>query len=330
MTERDKIKFERLIKTIRRNFRVTYLYKFYLESCPEFITKEMIDTLTESGELTPEVAISALLSEAFGLDFDNDEDRRIIMDYLTPSIRILDAKRYESNPYYKNIKLNNPTEGRWEIRNESYKPYQAVICDDMIIRDDFSEIPPLGYFPDGFSFPAILEDGNEWMTLTPVDIDTCDEAIFKARGKVLTYGLGLGYFAYMASEKAEVESVTVVEISEEAIRMFNKHILPQMPNGHKIKIIHSDAIEYAKEVMPKEYFDFVFVDTWRDSSDGTPMYKKMKPHEQENPGTEFSYWVENFLRSGWRAELYSELIEEYESGRLDTEYEKYVKKIEKI
>lgn len=330
MTERDKIKYERLIKTIRRNFRVTYLYKFYLESCPEFITKEMIDTLTESGELTPEVAISALLSEAFGLDFDKDEDRRIIMDYITPSIRILDAKKYENNPYYKNIKLDDLTEGRWEIRNESYKPYQAVICDDMIIRDDFSEIPPLGYFPDGFSFPAILEDGNEWMTLTPVDIDTCDEAIEAAKGKVLTYGLGLGYFSYMASEKDTVDTVTVVEISEEAIRLFNKHILPQMPNGHKIKIVHSDAIEYAREVMPEEHFDFVFVDTWRDSSDGTPMYKKMKPYEKENPGTEFSYWVENFLRSGWRAELYSELIEEYECGRLDTEYEKYVEKIEKI
>lgn len=330
MNEKDRIKYERLIKTARRNFRVTYLYKFYLESCPEFITAEMIDALTESGEITPEVAISALLSEAFGLDFDNGEDRRIIMDYLTPSIRLLDARKYENNPYYKNIKLDDITEGNWEIRKESYKPYQAVICDDIMIRDDFSEVPPLGYFPEGFSFPAILEGGNEWMTLTPVDIDTCDEAIEGAHGKVLTYGLGLGYFAYMASEKPEVDSVTVVEISDEAINLFNKHILPKMPNGHKIKIIHTDALKYAKETMAKERFDVVFVDTWRDSSDGTPMYKSMKPYEKENPDTKFYYWVENFLRSGWRAEMYSELIECYEDGRLDIPYDEYVERIEKI
>ena len=330
MNEKDRIKYERLIKTVRRNFRVTYLYKFYLERCPEFITKEMIDALTEDGEITAEVAISALLSEAFGLDFDNDEDRRIIMDYLTPSIRLLDKRKYEDNPYYKNIKLDDLTEGNWEIRNESYKPYQAVICHDMMIREDFSEVPPLGYFPEGFSFPAILEGGNEWMTLTPVDIDTCDEAIAGSHGKVLTYGLGLGYFAYMASEKPEVDSVTVVEISDEAICLFEKHILPQMPNGHKIRIVKSDGLKYASEAMAKENFDVVFVDTWRDASDGTPMYKSMKPYEDDNPNTKFYYWVENFLRSGWRAEIYSELIEKYEDGSLDTDYEKFINEIGKI
>ena len=252
------------------------------------------------------------------------------MDYLSPSIRLLDAKKYENNPYYKNIKLDDLAEGSWEIRNESYKPYQAIICHDMIIRDDFLEVPPLGYFPEGFSFPAILENGNEWMTLTPVDIDTCDEAIEGARGKVLTYGLGLGYFAYMASEKPEVDSVTVVEISDEAIRLFKNHILPKMQNGHKIKIIHGDALKYASEVMAKENFDMVFVDTWRDSSDGTPMYKSMKPFEEENPNTKFYYWVENFLRSGWRAEMYSQLIENYENGGLDIPYDEYIEKIEKI
>ena len=172
MTEMDRIKYERLFATVRRNFRVTRLFKQYLEEYPEVITADMIAALTEDGETTAEVAISALLSEIFGLEFDNVEDRRIIMDYLTPSIRILDKEKYENNPYYKNIKLENLSEGSWEIRWEEYKPYQGIICDDMIIKDDFCEIPPLGYFPEGFRFPAILEGGNEWMTLTPVDLDT--------------------------------------------------------------------------------------------------------------------------------------------------------------
>ena len=182
------------------------------------------------------------------------------MDYITPSIRILDAKKYENDPYYKNIHLEDLTDGNWEIRWEEYAPYQAVICHDMIIEDDFKEIPPLGFFSDGFRFPAILEGGNEWMTLTPVDLDTCEEAIAAAHGKVITFGLGLGYYAYMAARKPEVESVTVVEKSEDVIKLFKTYILPQLECADKIRIVNADAFLYAKHTMPTEHFDYAFVD----------------------------------------------------------------------
>lgn len=330
MTERDKVKYERLISTVKRNFRITRIYAEYLNHYPELITKEMVDILTEDGVTIPEVAISALLSVSLGLEFENDEDRRILMDYFTPSIRLLDSKKYENNPYYKNIRLDDLKSGNWEIKWEEYKPYQAVICHDMIIEDDFREIPPLGFFPDGFRFPAILEGGNEWMTLTPVDLDTCEDAINKARGKVVTFGLGLGYYAYMASEKAEVESVTVVELSGEVIDLFKKYILPQFPNKDKIRIVKADAFKYAKQVMPSENFDVAFVDTWRDASDGAPMYKRMKALEELSPGTEFLYWVENFLRSRLRAEIYVDIIEKMSSGELYDSFDETVLRIKKI
>ena len=330
MTERDKIKFERLIETVRQNFKVTRMYARYLEECPCMITREMIDALTENSEISVEVAISALLSEAFALNFDDREDRRIIMDYINPSIRILNREKYENNPYYKNIRLEDLTDGRWEIRWEEYKPYQGVICNDMIIEDDFTEIPPLGFFPNGFRFPAILENGNEWMTLTPVDLDTCEEAIAAAHGRVVTFGLGLGYYAYMASEKEEVDEVTVVELSAEVIRLFKTHILPQMPNRHKIKIVNSDAFEYAEHVMPGERFDVAFVDTWRDASDGAPMYKRMKELEKHSPYTLFLYWVEGFLRSRIRAEKVSDMINAYDRGDLSFTYEQVEEILRKI
>ncbi len=330
MTERDKIRFERLVNTYQSNFEITRLYSLYLTNHADAITKEMVDTLTEDGSISREEAISAILSEMFGLDFDNRDDRRLIMEYITPSIRLLDTKKYESNPYYRNIHLDNIKEKEWEIRWEEYKPYQAVICDDMIIGDDFKEIPPLGYFTESFRFPAILENGNEWMTLTPVDLDTCEEAIAAAHGRVVTFGLGLGYYAYMAAEKEDVESVTVVELSEDVIRLFKSHILPQMKNGHKIKIINADAFEYAEEVMPGENYDVAFVDTWRDASDGAPMYKRMKALEHLSPNTRFLYWVEGFLRSRLRAEIMSEVIPEYEDKSINQSYEEIEKSIRKI
>lgn len=330
MTERDRARFDRLISTVKRNFRVTRIYAEYLEKYPELITKEMVDTLTEDGETTREVAISALLSTSLGLEFENDEDRRLLVDYLTPSIRILDPQKYENNPYYKNIKLDNLIQGNWEIRWEEYKPYQGVICHDMIIKDDFTEIPPMGYFPDGFRFPAILENGNEWMTLTPVDLDTCEEAIEAAHGKVVTFGLGLGYYAYMASEKETVKTVTVVELSEEVIDLFKTYILPQFPNKEKIRIVKYDAFEYAEKVMPKEKFNIAFVDTWRDASDGAPMYKKMKKLEGLNPDTHFLYWVENFLRSRLRAEIYADIFDAFTSGNISESYDEVIAKIQNI
>lgn len=326
MNEIDKIRLRRLEDTFERNFRLTRLYAEYLERYPEVITAEMIDTLTEDGEITREEALVALLSEIFVLDFEKIEDRILIRDYLTPSVRLLDAKKYENNPYYKNIKLENITDGNWEIRWEEYQPYRAVIAGDMIISEDFSEIPPLGFFTEPFRFPAVLEGGNEWMTLTPVDLDTCEDAIREAHGKVVTFGLGLGYYAYMVAEKPEVESVTVVELSEGVIRLFREHILPQIPNKDKIKIVHADAFEYAERVMPSEHFDYAFVDTWRDASDGAPMYKKMRALEKLSPETKFSYWIENFLISRLRAENFARLTDTSEAES----FEDFIKKLKKI
>jgi hypothetical protein len=177
------------------------------------------------------------------------------------------------------------------------------------LNSDFSEIPPLGFFTEKFSFPAILEDGNEWMTLTPVDMDTSQDAIREARGKVITFGLGLGYFAFHASEKEEVSEVTVIEKSPDVIRLFREVLLPHFPHKEKIHIIEGDAFRYAEEEMPRVGYDFAFVDTWRDVSDGLPMYLRMKKAEEKNPTTTFSYWIEDFILSHLRSFVFEEIYE---------------------
>jgi len=308
MTRGDKASLKALTEVFDRNYKITNLYAAYLEGFPEIITADMVTALTKDGSLTKEEALVGLLSEIFGLSFDSAEDRRLIIDYLTPSVRILDAKRYTENPYYQNINIDNVRVGSWELRREAYEPYRGVIADDMIIREDFSEIPPLGFFTERFEFPAVLEGGNEWMTLTPVDLDTSEYAIERARGRVITFGLGLGYYAYMAARKNEVESVTVIEKSHDVIKLFKEYILPQLECGDKITVISADAFEYAEKRMPTEGFDVAFVDTWRDASDGAPMYKKMKALEHLSRDTEFIYWIEGFLRSRIRAERFEELL----------------------
>ena len=278
----------------------------------------MIAELSSDGQISRAEAVTAILCEAFGLDDSRGgDDRRLIREYIRPSVRELDARKYYENKYYKNIKIENVTDGEWELRQESYEPYRSVICGDMVINGDFSEYPPLGFFAERFYFPAVLENGNEWMTLTPVDLDTCDEAIDAAHGRVVTFGLGLGYYAYMVSEKENVEKITVIEKSENVIRLFKKYILPQFSHPEKVEIICADAFEYAEYEMPKRAFDYAFVDTWRDASDGAPMYEKMKRLEPLNPNTAFSYWIENFLISRLRAYRFEDLYNKTINGAPD-------------
>lgn len=326
MNSRDKTLIDRLLKTVSDNYRITRIYAEYLERYPELITREMVEALTDGSDLVAEDAIVAILSEAFALDYSIPDDRRLIMNYLKPSVRILDGEKYRNDPYYKNIRIENISEGGWELKQEKYPAYRGVIASDMMLCDDFREIPPLGFFKEDFHFPAVLEDGNEWMTLTPVDLDTCEEAIEAARGKVVTYGLGLGYYAYMVSRKPEVESITVIEKSPDVIKLFSEHILPQFEYSEKVRIINADAFEYAEHQAPTENYDLAFVDTWRDASDGQPMYERMKPLEALSPKTKFMYWIENFLISRTRAIRLDRLLDKVERGEDDApmSYEEFI------
>ncbi len=318
MTYQDKLKLAELDKVFSLNFKLTRLYASYLNNFPNAITEDIIKAVTDDGDIEIRDALGAVICQLFGLDYDgSDEERRLIRDYILPSIRILDADKYRSNPYYKNVKIPNVTDGSWELRREAYEPYRAVIANDMIIYDDFREVAPLGFFTEKFEFPAVLENGNEWMTLTPVDLDTCDEAIDAAHGDVITFGLGLGYYAYMVSLKEDVRSITVIEKSADVIRLFERYIFPYFPHKDKVKIINADAFEYAEFEMPRCRYDFAFVDTWRDASDGAPMYEKMSKLEKLNPDCEFRYWIRNFLTSRLRALEYERIRDALARGGAD-------------
>lgn len=315
MDIRDREKLQRLEKIFELNFRLTRLYANYLENYNEIINSEMMHALCGDGTIDEADGFAAILCQIFGLDIDGSaEERALIRDYITPSVRVMEAERYLNNPYYRNIVIPEVKKGKWELKREIYPAYRGVIAGDMILLDNFREVPPLGFFKEEFEFPAVLEDDNEWMTLTPVDLDTSDEAIERAHGKVVTFGLGLGYYTYMVSEKESVESVTVVEKSRDVIALFEEYILPQFSHPEKVRIVNVDAFEYAENIMPAECFDVAFVDTWRDASDGAPMYEKMKKLECLSPDTEFIYWIENFLISRLRAERFVEIENRLSDG----------------
>lgn len=283
--------------TKKANVEVLQMMSNYLNHAPDFIKAETVEEICDTCYVTEEYAFAVLLAAACGLEIDERPwDERLFHQYFLPMVHHLNVHEYEKNPYYQNIHV--PTVGHrgFELKQESFQPYEAFVCNDMERTEDGKLLPPIGFFSSEFRFPAILEQGRIWMTVTPNEIETMKTPIERAHGNVLTFGLGLGYYAYMVSQKSEVDHVTIVDCSEEIISLFTTYLLPQFPNKEKINIIHSDAFEYAKTHYACTTYDYVFTDLWHDVSDGMELYLKMKEFEPLNPNAEYDYWIETSIR----------------------------------
>ena len=258
----------------------------FLNNNPDYINEDMINELV-SEDITEISAVRILLSSILNI-YDNKE----IMDmYVKEMIFMLDSEVYKEDPYYKNIKLDNIKTKNWEIVEKCYKPYELFVMNDIILKDDGRVIPQIGFFTSTYKYISVLQNGNIWMLITPNEIETMKKPIKECYGDVLTYGLGLGYFAYMASIKEEVKSITIIECDQEVIDIFNNYILPQFQYKSKIRIIREDAYVYASK---KIFYDCVFVDIWHDVSDGIDAYLKFKSLEID--GVNYFYWIEDTIK----------------------------------
>lgn len=282
-------------RIVADNQKIFALLSHYLNHAPDYVEREEIEELVKC-RVSYEQAFSMILAAAFGLDMaDEQADKEFFIEYFPKIFFKLDTAEYAANPYYQNIQMPAVTMGKSELKYEKYKAFEGFVCNDIVRTLDGRQYPQIGFFAQEFTYPAILENGRIWMTVTPNEVETMKEAVKGARGKVLAYGLGLGYYAYMVSEKEEVNSITVVEKNSDIIQLFQTHIFPQFKHAEKVQIIEADAFEYAKQVMPAMGYDFVFTDLWHDVSDGIGMYKEMKHYEKLCPRTKFAYWIEKSI-----------------------------------
>lgn len=304
----DVAKVRRLAEIRQRNNDTSWMLCDYLNNHPCLITKELMDSVNSGGVLSEETVYFALLTGLCGLDTENNEhDKQLANDYFRPAVKKLNTKSYIENPYYRNIRIPEVKYGDWELKYDKYNPYEAFIYNDLAVETDFKEIPRVGFFNEEFRFPVVMENDHEWMAIKPNEIETMQPTIDAVEGKVVTFGLGLGYFTYMASLKEQVESITIVERDDEVIQHFKRYILPQFQYREKVEIISFDAFEYAEKQMPGKDFDYAFVDLWHDASDGLGLYLKMKKIEHFCPQTKFFYWIEDSLLSGFRWQIFDRI-----------------------
>ena len=207
------------------------------------------------------------------------------------------------NKYLQNIKFEELKDDKIEVKNVKFYKNQLFFTDEYII-DGIDEVANIGYFDEDVYFPVLYEDNEPWMSIVPSEINTMNTDINKMYGNVLILGCGLGYIAYMLSQKENIKKITVVEKNEKIIDIFNKNILPQI--NKEIEIINMDAFDFLD--LSKNDYDFIYCDIWFNGIDGLELYLKLKPYEKKF-NAKFLYWIENEILQQLRIAICEDLLE---------------------
>ena len=224
-------------------------------------------------------------------------------EFVDNSISLfIDSDKWNNNPYVKNIKFDN-----LKNNNFSYKKVKIekgyLFNADAIMDDKDKELKDwmkLRALDKDIETLFLYQNNKEWMMAAPSESFTNDPYAKKAYGDILTFGLGIGYFIYMAMLNKNVNSITVIEKSKEVIELF-KEISPWFPNI-KLEIINGDAYDYFnKDYLNK--FDYIYVDIWQSSNDGRKIIEKLL--EQYLPPYEkCDFWIENSCLSVIKTLIY--------------------------
>lgn len=313
LSKQDLNKVKALLKVKQTNIAVADMLNDLClirdDDCFRYIEKEV--------NQNKDPLLTAL--NVLGVDQTDPLNKDIIKRYLNDTFAIEQPDIYLKNPYNLSLKSIQIKDKHYELSYDKYPAFCYFPLDDIKLdNDSFIEHSSIGLFKNEYPFLSLKKDNEIWMCITPNEINTMSKAISDSHGKVITYGLGLGYFAFMASNKREVKEVTIVENDKSIIDIFLTYILPSFPHKEKIHIINADAFIHYASIKEKEY-DYCFIDIWHDANDGAPLYARFK--EIEKPFLPTSYWLENSLIAMTRRCLLT-LIEEAMIGVNEAIYTK--------
>ena len=285
----------------------------------EISSKEEIEEIANKYHANRKDVYLDFIARYLGFDVEDEDEQKEFSLYIADSFYELDEKEYKNNPYYKNIKISNKKNGDYQLLIDHYAPYEIFSFDDLSVNEEYFEVNKVGYFRNNFPFIALNYQGVTWMSITPNEINTMQKHIDQAKGNIVVFGLGLGYFPYMASLKEEVTSITIIEKEQKIIDIFKGYIFNQFPKKDKIKIIKADAFEVLNQKLD---YDFAFIDLWHSIEDGLPLFLKCKKLEKLSTDCKFAYWLDNGFYAALRRAM-TILLEEQLEGFKESDYQEY-------
>ena len=308
----NKLK-NKINEVIRINQINTWVAELFNEvnSYTDFFSTEKINNYIKQGYSEPAAMVNIMYDE-FNFDKNDEETIGITDEYCVNAIKCLEPKEYLDNKYVQTIKAIGRYK-QYSLRNITYEPYQTFAYDEISVTTDYKEYSAIGYFKKPFSYLALCEGNNIWMSLNPNEIETMKPFINKGHGNVLVLGLGMGYVPFMMALKDEVKHITIIEKDQNIINLFNNLLFPHFINKNKITIIKDDAIKY---VSKNNKYDYIFADLWHTPEDGLESYIKLKRINKD-----IDCWLETSLIAMLRRCMIT-LIEEQLDNLKEDNYKK--------
>ena len=180
----------------------------------------------------------------------------------------LKKKNHLVNYYPKGVgpvDVKNGKSGKWEVTTFTLTEFDVGLNNLRLIRDgQWQRIVPPG------TYTKLTYNGNIVMSDTPAESHEQLGFYWQARGKILISGLGLGFGIKAILNKKEVEQVTVLEKSQDVIKLVGPSI-----KDKRVVIVHCDVINYKPNKNLK--WDVVWHDIWSDiCEDNKSEMKKLK------------------------------------------------------
>ena len=155
MKKEDLSKIEELEKTRKKNFLAFSLIADYLNEFPTLVNERLMKEIGTDMGINEERVFAIFLSNA--LSDDEGVIRILEREYLKKSVKKLNATEYKSDPYYKNIKIPTKKLKNWSLGYQTYQKYEGFIYKDILVEDNYTEIPQIGFFNEEFNRYVILQ-----------------------------------------------------------------------------------------------------------------------------------------------------------------------------
>lgn len=299
LNKEDLELLNKLIVTKNDNIFVNSLYNAYFDYLT-YLDNDEISSFNDSKDI---------FLNSLELDLSDEYTLTKLNEYEVSNIKELDIKDYINDKYYLDIK---PKEVKIKMNNNSYhlyykyyKPFNYFLYDEIKVKDkDYKEINSLGYFNTPFKYLVLDKNDETWMSIIPHEINTMKEDISKIKGNIVVYGLGLGYFIYLASLKEDVNKVIVIEKDIEIINIFNKYLLPLFNKRSKDKIIilNVDAFSFNetklvnnKDITNNILINYCYIDIYHNPLDALSSYIRFIKTESKNSDITYLYWIEDSI-----------------------------------
>ena len=299
LNKEDLELLNKLIETKNDNIFVNSLYNTYFDYLT-YLDNDEISSFNESKDI---------FLNSLELDLNDEYTLTKLNHYEVSNIKELDIKDYINDRYYLDIK---PKEVKIKMNDNSYhlyykyyKPFNYFLYDEIKVKDkDYKEINSLGYFNTPFKYLVLDKNDETWMSIIPHEINTMKEDISKIKGNIVVYGLGLGYFIYLASLKEDVNKIIVIEKDIEIINIFNKYLLPLFNNKSKDKIIilNDDAFSFNEtKLVNNKYIanniliNYCYIDIYHNPLDALSSYIRFIKKESKNSNITYLYWIEDSI-----------------------------------